>query len=309
MINEKQLEKFLRKRKRSIKNPTKYADVVRRNEERVGFYLNNGSTGVSEDTTVSLPFLPWEFLETELEVPTDYYEMSAQSMLIQEGKLCSNALSHSLCFAHINCIITYFTHKRYVIRFDREREGGVSPDSVFYLVMAVILQQSTRAEHIFKLLQVGYPKFWINRSESHIGDFIILLFDAVKGGKQLVPIVDDFVYTDIIARWDTDDVQELTGYLTQLCDDQVAQVASPPSKMYFEFDNMNWQFTPYAALLLLALRAERGLPNPDFSHPGFGNITQLLPDEPVAPVEDELLSQLLACIRDQGFDEETLMNA
>ncbi|MDK2593795.1 hypothetical protein [Pseudoalteromonas obscura] len=308
MINEKQVEKFIRKRKRAIKNPVKYAGVFEDSKNDTRYYIEHGRNDRQQSYNERLPFLPWEFLKTEFVIPTDYYEMSAQSMLIQEGSLCSNTLSHSLCFAHINCIITYFTHKRYVIRFDRERKRGVSPDSVFYLVMAVILQQPERAEHIFKLLQVGYPKFWINRSKSHIGDFIILLFDAVKGGKQLQPIVDDFAYVDIVARWDTCDLQELTGYLTQLCDDQVAQVASPPSKMYFEFDNMNWQFTPYAALLLLALRAERGLPNPDFSHPGFGNITQLLPDEPVAPVEDELLSQLLACMRAQGFDEEALMN-
>ncbi|RZM69798.1 hypothetical protein C3B51_23325, partial [Pseudoalteromonas rubra] len=211
--------------------------------------------------------------------------MSAQTSFIQQDKLCSEMLAHSLGYAYINSVLSYFTQRRFVTRFDREHERGVSPDSVFYLAMAVILQQPKHASHIFRLFEVGYPRHWVNRSKSHIGDCMILLFDAANGSKSMTPIVDGFAYADIVADWNTEDLDLLTAHLTRLCDDQVAQVAAPPSKDFFEFDNMNWQFTPYAALMLLALRAQHGLPNPDFSHPGFGNVTQLLPDAPVAPVE------------------------
>ncbi|KNC65682.1 hypothetical protein AC626_21590 [Pseudoalteromonas rubra] len=256
-----------------------------------------------------LPFLPWEEFTSELAIPTDYYEMSAQTALIQQDRLCSDTLAHSLGYAYLSCVISYFKQQRFVTRFDREHDGGVSPDSVFYLAIAVILKQPEYASHIFRLFEVGYARHWVNRSNSHIGDLVILLFDAVNGSKSMTPIVDGFAYTDIVANWNTENEELLTAYLTRLCDDQVAQVAAPPSKDFFEFNNMNWQFTPYAALMLLALRAQHGLPNPDFSHPGFGNVTQLLPDSPVAPAEDELLSQLLTRIRAQGFDEETALQA
>ncbi|WP_199524405.1 hypothetical protein [Pseudoalteromonas sp. bablab_jr011] len=61
---------------------------------------------------------------------------------------------------------------------------------------------------------------------------------------------------------------------------------------------MNWQFTPYAALMLLTLRAHHGLENP-----GFGNLTSLLLTQPVAPQKDDVLEQLVAKLHEQGFDE------
>jgi len=66
---------------------------------------------------------------------------------------------------------------------------------------------------------------------------------------------------------------------------------------------MNWQFTPYAALMLLTLRAQHGLENPDFEHPGFGNLTSLLLTQPVAPQKDDVLEQLVAKLHEQGFDD------
>ncbi|KPZ67545.1 hypothetical protein AN394_03616 [Pseudoalteromonas sp. P1-26] len=70
---------------------------------------------------------------------------------------------------------------------------------------------------------------------------------------------------------------------------------------------MNWQFTPYAALMLLTLRAQHGLENPDFDHPGFGNVTSLLLTQPVAPQKDEVLEQLVAKLHEQGFNEKALL--
>ncbi|MCG7564581.1 hypothetical protein [Pseudoalteromonas sp. McH1-42] len=309
--NPKELGKFLRKRKRAIKNPQKYQSVFEENQTDIQRYIDKGR--IEFDFIVQenerLPFLPWEEFTSELGIPIDYYEMSAQTALIEQNKLCTEMLAHSLGYAYLKCIISYFTQQRFVTRFDREHDGGVAPDSVFYLAMAVILQQPKHASHIFRLFEVGYARHWVNRSKSHIGDCMILLFDAANGSKSMTPIVDGFAYADIVADWNTQDFDRLTTHLTRLCDDQVTQVSAPPSKDFFEFNNMNWGFTPYAALMLLALRAQHGLSNPDFSHPGFGNVTQLQPDAPVTLVEDELLRQLLTRIRAQGFDEETALQA
>ncbi|TMP30298.1 hypothetical protein [Pseudoalteromonas rubra] len=305
----KTLEKFNRERKRALKYPEKYQRVYEDNKTDLMHYIDRGCVKREPAVNDRLPFLPWELFISEIKIPIDYYELQAQKLLVQDGQLSLTYVGHSLSYAYLDCVFEYFKSQRFVTRFDRERERGVSPDSVFYLAIAVILQQSKHACHIFRLFEVGYPRHWVNRSKSHIGDLIILLFDAANGSKSMTPIVDGFAYADIVADWNTEDLDLLTAHLTRLCDDQVAQVAAPPSKCFFEFDNGNWQFTPYAALMLLALRAQHGLPNPDFSHPGFGNVTHLLPDAPVAPLEDELLSQLLTRIRTQGFDEETALQA
>ena len=65
--------------------------------------------------------------------------------------------------------------------------------------------------------------------------------------------------------------------------------------------------TPYAALMLLTLRAQHGFENPDFEHPGFGNVTSLLLTQPVAPKKDEVLEQLVVKLHEQGFDEKALL--
>jgi len=304
---DKILEKFLRKRKQAIKNPEKYRNVYDRNITRITFYLEHGKTKGEEFFNESLPFAPWEKLNVELSIPGYFYEMQAQASLVKGSVLNIEQLGYYLSYGYYQLTIAHIRQKRCVIRFGEDTERVISPGSVFQLATAVLLHQYDYAQQFYKLFQNGYMKNWINRSKSHIGDFIILLFDRVKGDNTLKPIVDDFAYQSIIDNWDSTDLTKVTSYLNQFCDDQVTQVASPPSKMFFEFDNMNWQFTPYAALMLLTLRAQHGLENPDFEHPGFGNVTSLLLTQPVAPEKDDLLEQLVVKLHEQGFDEKALL--
>ena len=304
---DKILEKFLRKRNQAINNPRKYKDIYLNNIEELYFFIEYGHTQRGTLKNEISPISDWEMLDSELSIPCNYYEMDAQASFVEKRKLDCDRLAVFLMYGYYRNIITYSQKKRFLLRFSREPVGLVSPTSVFHLSVAVILYNNDYAGHFYKLFQAGYMKHWVNRSKSHIGDFIILLFDKVKGGNTLKPIVDDFAYQAILDNWDSTDLTKVTAYLNQLCDDQVAQVASPPSKMFFEFDNMNWQFTPYAALMLLTLRAQHGLENPDFEHPGFGNVTSLLLTQPVAPKKDEVLEQLVVKLHEQGFDEKALL--
>ncbi|KTG21501.1 hypothetical protein AUR67_04750 [Pseudoalteromonas sp. XI10] len=304
---DKILEKFLRKRKLAIKNPEKYRKVYINNTKELNFYIEQGETKRGIPSNDKLPFFNWEVLNTELSIPRNYYEMDAQASFVDDNLLDLCKLSICLTYGYHLLMIENYNLKRFTHRFSREPLRLVSPTSVFQLSIAVILHNNEYARQIYTLFQAGYMKHWVNRSKSHIGDFIILLFDKVKGGNTLKPIVDDFAYQAILDNWDSTDLTKVTAYLNQLCDDQVAQVASPPSKMFFEFDNMNWQFTPYAALMLLTLRAQHGLENPDFEHPGFGNVTSLLLTQPVVPKKDDLLEQLVVKLHEQGFDEKALL--
>jgi hypothetical protein len=84
----------------------------------------------------------------------------------------------------------------------------------------------------------------------------------------------------------------------------VAQAASPASKFFNEFDTGNWCYIPYPALFVLKLRQNLGLANPSFSHPGFGELTALMPTGPMNMVVDEFLEGALTRLRSQGFDEQ-----
>ncbi|MCF2915113.1 MULTISPECIES: hypothetical protein [unclassified Pseudoalteromonas] len=303
----KNLEKFLRKRKRAIKGPEKYKNIFEDNIVRITHYIEHGKTQGEEFSNERLPFAPWEKLNIELSGQCKIYENIAQASLVKDSVIDAEHLSYYLNYGYYELAIAHIKQKRCFIRFGVENEGVISPGSVFQLATAFLLHQYDYARQFYRLFENGYMKNWINRSKSHIGDFIILLFDRAKGDNTLKPIVDDFAYQAILDNWNSTDLTKVTAYLNQLCDDQVTQVASPPSKMFFEFDNMNWQFTPYAALMLLTLRAQHGLENPDFDHPGFGNVTSLLLTQPVAPQKDEVLEQLVAKLHEQGFNEKALL--
>ncbi|KGJ90748.1 hypothetical protein GAB14E_3439, partial [Colwellia psychrerythraea] len=79
----------------------------------------------------------------------------------------------------------------------------------------------------------------------------------------------------------------------------------PPSKCFFEFNNLNWQFIPYPALMLLALRKVRGIDTPDIEHPAFGKLTdiRLVDGE---DVHDDVFEKLTAKLKQQGFDMSTI---
>jgi hypothetical protein len=169
----KTLEKFLRKRKKAIKNPIKYEDVYDNNVNDINFYLKNKKFDKEEYHNDIIPFEPWESVFPVLAIPQNYLEMQAQRQFIQIGQLDVSILNRCLSYGYYDLIISYVRQSRYSIRFNREHEYAVSPESVFSLVIAVLLGQTQRAQHIFQLFEQGYAKNWVNRSKSHIGDFII----------------------------------------------------------------------------------------------------------------------------------------
>lgn len=75
----------------------------------------------------------------------------------------------------------------------------------------------------------------------------MLLIYAQYKNECLSCTVNDFDYQHIVDDWNTVDPDKVTSYITLLCDDQVMQVAAPPSQCVFEFNNMNWQSIPYPA--------------------------------------------------------------
>lgn len=123
------------------------------------------------------------------------------------------------------------------------------------------------------------------------------------------PTVGQFAYKELVTDWDTTDLQKVSCLLQQLCDDQMLQVTAPPSKFFIELGNMNWQFIPYPALLLMKLRQNRGLANPQFEHPGFGALNPLLIDTAVPLVIDDTLAAVLDRARQQGFDDDAIFAA
>ena len=179
---------------------------------------------------------------------------------------------------------------------------------MFNLCLAELAGISLYSQRLFSFYQQGYLCNWFNRSNSHLSDAIILLYAAYQG-QPMEPGVAQFAYKELIANWDTTDLQKVSSLLQQLCDDQMLQVTAPPSKFFIELGNINWQFIPYPALLLMKLRQNRGLANPQFEHPGFGALNPLLISTAVPLVIDDTLAAVLDRARQQGFDDDAIFAA
>ncbi|CAM4081642.1 hypothetical protein [Shewanella aquimarina] len=299
------LVKFFRKRKLARNNPNKYQAVFDRNQARLRFYIDNGVILSEVRPEPALNFLPWEWFDSELVINQKYCEMQAERELILGDRLDTALLAQALGYGYCQSAIAFKRQSLYPSRFGREFENGVMPESVFNLCIAELLGLSAHAQNLGRFYRIGYPRNWLLRSKSHLSDFVVLLHSAYVGAP-VVPTVDKFAYADIVAHWDTRDLDQVCGFLQQLCDDQMLQVVSPPSKFFVEMGELNWQFIPYPALLLLKLRQNRGLANPEFEHPAFGLINRLLPQAPQPLVVDETLSAWLTRAREQGFDEDAL---
>jgi hypothetical protein len=301
------LEKFLRKRKQAKNYPAKYQEAFDRNQLRLDCYIKDGVRANAYLAEPELQIAPWETF-SELMINTSYYEMLAEAEFVTEGRINYPYLVQAMSYSYFYSAMRFYNLQRFQSRFGRDYNAGMSPDIVLNLCLAELAGVSLYSQRLFSFFKQGYIRNWFNRSNSHLSDAIILLYAAYQG-QPMEPTVAQFAYKGLIADWDTTDLQKVSSLLQQLCDDQMLQVAAPPSKFFIELGNMNWQFIPYPALLLMKLRQNRGLTNPQFEHPGFGALNPLLIDTAVPLVIDDTLAAVLDRARQQGFDDDAIFAA
>ncbi|KGJ91107.1 hypothetical protein [Colwellia psychrerythraea] len=299
------LEKFLRKQNAAKNNVKKYANVFENNEQELLYYAEHGK--VSRELPPQrkeFVHIPWTILKSEMVIPQNYFEIHAEVVFIKEGEISRCWLVNVLKYGLINAAISLFAYQRAAKLLGREAKGRVSPDKIFNLCIAVMLGDLDKADNLFEFLAEAYSRGWLNRSSSHMTDFMLLLYSRYRN-NHLHSAIAGFTYQHIVDDWDTSKPDKITAYITLLCDDQVMQVAAPPSKCFFEFNNLNWQFIPYPALMLLALRKVRGIDTPDIEHPAFGKLTdiRLVDGE---DVHDDVFEKLTAKLKQQGFDMSTI---
>lgn len=301
------LEKFLRKRKQAKNYPAKYQDVFDRNQPRLDYYIKDGVRSNAYLAEPELQIAPWETF-SELLINASYYEILAEAEFVTEDRINYPYLVQAMSYSYFYSAMRFYNLQRFQSRFGRDYDAGISPNIIFNLCLAELAGVSLYSQRLFSFFKQGYVRNWFNRSNSHLSDAIILLYAAYQG-QPMEPTVGQFAYKELIADWDTTDLQKVSSLLQQLCDDQMLQVVAPPSKFFIELGNMNWQFIPYPALLLMKLRQNRGLANPQFEHPGFGALNPLLISTAVPLVIDDTLAAVLDRARQQGFDDDAIFAA
>ncbi|WP_434937804.1 hypothetical protein ACRWQN_11365 [Shewanella sp. HL-SH8] len=319
------LDKFLRKKKAARNDLVKYQDVYHYNQGKLQAYVATGKV----ESAVALPngWFPWEQLHV-LTIPEFNWVKAAEVTFIQSARVDYPLLMRSLAYGYIQTALDYYQLHHFFARFGREMDGAIAAHSIFRLCLAELAGLDKEARQLYQVFSTGYKRDWFIRSNSHIGDVLLLIYsrylekrhlekkrlenldlekrglERPEYGETLEPRVDDFSYPDVLAHWDSTDLKQVTAVLQRLCDEQVAQAASPPSKFFTEFKTGNWCYIPYSALFVLKLRQNLGLANPSFSHPGFGELTALMPTGPMNMMVDEFLEGALTRLRSQGFDEQ-----
>ncbi|MCU8059813.1 hypothetical protein L5L91_03370 [Shewanella sp. SM55] len=328
------LDKFLNKRSRSSKLMRDYPkNVFEYNQYLLTGYID---TGIAEKferlkAYIDYPddFRQWELFGSEFAVPECHWNLAAQLTYIESGKLEAAPLLHSLAYGYFDTAIDYYKYCTAV-----ENTGGFTNASwdtthVFRLVLMLFSGLKTEADELYYANAMAWRSGWIIRSHSFIGDFLVLLYGRYLGVIE-PPFATEvqvtlrktapFPYAPFLDNWDTQDIEFISTMLQTLCDHQVEQAVIGDKKCFFEFNGGPHTYLPLTALMLLKLRSLRGLPNPQFSHPAFGEITALFEQvstsfsdyvatlgiQRIEDAADEVLTNTLTRMQSQDFDAHAI---
>ncbi|OUS52145.1 hypothetical protein BM607_013120 [Shewanella sp. SACH] len=328
------LAKFLNKRSRSRKLMRDYPkNVFEYNQYLLTGYIH---TGIAEKferlkAYIDYPddFRQWELFGSEFAVPECHWNFAAQLTYIESGLLEPKPLMCSLAYGYFDTAIDYYKYYTAV-----ENTGGFTNASwdtthVFRLVLMLFSGLKTEADELYYANAMAWRSGWIIRSHSFIGDFLVLLYGRYLGVIEphfatevqvTLRKTAPFPYAPFIDNWDTQDIEFISTMLQTLCDHQVEQAVIGDKKCFFEFNGGPHTYLPLTALMLLKLRSLRGLPNPQFSHPAFGDVTALFEQvctafsdyvtaEKILRIEDaadEVLTNTLTRMQSQDFDAHAI---
>ncbi|ABM25138.1 hypothetical protein [Shewanella sp. W3-18-1] len=328
------LAKFLNKRSRSRKHMRDYAkNVFEYDQYLLTDYIDSGMTDgferVKQYREFDEDFRQWELFGAEFGVPECHWGYVAQLTYIESGLLEPKPLMCSLAYGYFATAIEYYKYCSSI-----EKTGGIanamwSTISVFRLVLMLLAGLKSEADELYHADATARRSGWIVRSHGFIGDFLVLLYGRYLGHIE-PPFTTEvqvtlrktapFPYASFLDNWDTQDIEFISTMLQTLCDDQVEQAIIGDKKCFFEFHNGHLSYIPLTALMLLKLRDLRGLPNPQFSHPAFGDVTALFEQvctafsdyvaaEKILRIEDaadEVLTNTLTRMQSQDFDAHAI---
>jgi hypothetical protein len=298
-LDDALLAKFARRVKTARKDQANYQPIYDSQLADYQHFIDHGIL-LSQvgDTPCELAW--WEFVH--LGIPVCYWLSAANSNFAQTGQLDYASLMRALAYGYVDTAIAHYGMHHFLARFGREHTGAFGSSALFRLCIAELAGLAREAQQLFHAFACAYQRDGIIRSKGHIGDLVLLIYARYLGRVDINARVDNFAYPELVTNWDTEDLDQLSQLLMSLCDEQVRQTLAPPSKFFIEFDNGDYCYWPLTALMILKLRQNRGLANPELTHPAFGSLNAMLAPTPLALEMDDLLQGILGQMQQQGFD-------
>jgi hypothetical protein len=300
-LNETEIAKFARRVKKARNAKADYQNIYDDDLPDYQHFIDHGILLRQVGNTPS-ELAWWEFVH--LRIPERYWLSAANSNFAQTGQLDYASLMRALAYGYVDTARAHYGMHHFLARFGRERSGGLCASDLFQLCIAELAGLSREAKQLFHAFACAYQRGSIIRSNGHVGDLVLLIYARYLGCSEaeFSARVDNFAYPELVASWDTEDLDHLSQLLMSLCDVQARQTLAPPSKFFIEFDNGKYCYWPLTALMVLKLRQNRGLANPELTHPAFGSLNAMLAPTPLALEMDDLLQGILGQMQQQGFD-------
>lgn len=176
------LDKFLRKKKAARNDLVKYQDVYDYNQGKLQAYVATGKV----ESAVALPngWFPWEQLFV-LTIPEFNWVKGAEVTFIQSARVDYPLLMRSLAYGYIQTALDNYQLHHFFARFGREMDGAIAAHSIFRLCLAELAGLDKEARQLYQVFSTGYKRDWFIRSNSHIGDVLLLIYSHYLKKQQL----------------------------------------------------------------------------------------------------------------------------
>lgn len=297
-VESKLLTKFLRDKKSYPRRSADYGDMIPGWKNDIDLYITTGLLGTIRPSPDAAE---WEFINFG-GIMMNLLVLN-QTHYIQQGSLDVATLQRALPYFYVQLACEYHLAHHFPARHGREYEGMLLVTDVFNLGIAATLGAMTHADHMFAALRRCYQYGCVIPSKAQLADFMMQLYADYRA--EPMPLrVQPFVYQHWLAQWASPDLAQVERLICDMLDEHVRLATAPFSKCYGEFSGDFYEYVPWAVLLLLRLRQQRGLANPVVTHPAFDNVTSLLCQEPMPLLYDDFLQQTVQRMQSQGFDAE-----
>ncbi len=298
-LTDTEIAKFARRVKIARKDKANYQPVYDRELADYQHFIDHGIL-LSDVGKARCELAWWEYVF--LTIPECYWLSAANTHFALTGQLDYSHLMRALAYGYIETARAHYGMHHFLARFGRERTGAFGTSALFRLCIAELAGLTREAQQLFHAFACAYQRGSIIRSNGHVGDLVLLIYARYLGRADVTARVDNFAYPELVMYWDTEDLDKLSQLLMSLCNVQVQQTLALPSKFFTEFDNREYCYWPLTALMVLKLRQNRGLANPELTHPAFGSLNAMLAPTPLALEMDDLLQGILGQMQQQGFD-------
>ncbi|NKF49300.1 hypothetical protein G3R49_01735 [Shewanella sp. WXL01] len=108
---KEELSKFIRRKKQVKKQALNHDVIFARNGEAIDAYIKSGSLPTVDLSRYEEDYLPWEFLNSQLIIPLNHYELIVEEDYIRSGKVDLDLIKQCLEYGYLQSVIAHYVKR------------------------------------------------------------------------------------------------------------------------------------------------------------------------------------------------------